>query len=87
MPSISLLTNTVPDDSTETDVCEIFTITLSELSPAILPISLIDFLGTIPLVLSEDASLRVVEASANLCASVATVVIFLSSMDTNSPLR
>ena len=50
--------------------------TFSELSPTNFPISLIDFLGTIPSVVAVDASLRVEEAKASLWASVATDVIF-----------
>ena len=61
--------------------------TFSELSPTNFPTSLIDFLGTIPSVVSIDASLRVEEAKASLWASVATDVIFLSSIDMNKPFK
>ena len=87
LPSINLLTNFVPAASTKIDDCEILIRTFSELSPTNFPISLIDFLGTIPSVVSIDASLRVEEAKASLWASVATDVIFLSSIDMNKPFK
>ena len=77
----------MPEIFTAIEVCPKFIRAFSEPSPTSLPISFIDFLGTIPFVESEIASFKIDEAIANLCASVATVVIVLSSINKNSPFK
>ena len=52
------------------------TSTTPSTSPTSLAISLIDFLGIIPLVSFDETASRSVDAIANLCASEATARIF-----------
>ena len=77
---MSLLTKVVPEILTTIDVLPNSTNTFSDSSPTSFPISLIDFLGTIPLIASGVASFKDELARASLCASVVTLVIDLSSI-------
>ena len=82
-----MLINVVPETFTVIDVSPNPIKAFSDSSPTSFPISLIDFLGTIPLTLSSAASFNEEVAKASLCASVATLVMDLSSIIKYRPFK
>ena len=82
-----MLTKFVPPTLTEIDVDPSFIKIFSADSATNFPISLIDFLGTMPDILFGTASFRDEFATASLLPSVATAVIILSSTIRFNPDR
>ena len=85
--SVKLEENVVPATLTLTELAPRLRVILSDSSPSSLAISLIDFLGIIPVIWFSTLSFMVCDDSASLCASVATEVIVVSSIERYRPFK